>query len=125
MSFIRNLRRAFIIFSVEVTILAISYCTYAVYSGYLITGILIGDILFWAFLAMLFVLDYFIVFNWQEKVEEEPHESMQPSFGSTKKEQALKYLRVIGNLSSKQLASLLETDVRNLSKWNTSRFRLY
>ncbi len=37
--------------------------------------------------------------------------------GATKKEQALKFLKVLGSLSSNQLASLLEVDVRNLSKF--------
>jgi len=36
---------------------------------------------------------------------------------ATKKEQALKFLKVLGNLSSNQLAALLEIDVRNLSKF--------
>jgi hypothetical protein len=117
MSFIRNLKRAFTIFSVEVTILAIGYCIYAIWNGYLITGIVIGDILFWSFLTVLFLLDYFVISTRQEKIKEDQIELKETFFGSTKKEQALKYLKVIGNLTSNQLANLLEIDVRNLSKF--------
>lgn len=117
MSFIHNLKKTFIVFSVEITILAIGYCIYVIWNGYLITEILIGDILFWAFLVLLFVLDYFIVSTRQKKEEDVQNKVKQNIAGSTKKEQTLKYLRVIGNLSSKQLASLLEIDVRNLSKF--------
>ena len=35
---------------------------------------------------------------------------------SLKREQVLKYLKVLGHLTSGQLASLVEIDVRNLSK---------
>ena len=117
MSFIRNLKKAFTVFSIEVTVLAIGYCIYAIWNGYLITGIILGDILFWSFLAVLFLLNYFVIYTRQEKSEEDQIELKETFFGSTKKEQALKYLKVIGNLTSNQLANLLEIDVRNLSKF--------
>ncbi len=117
MSFVKNLKKAFTIFSVEVTFLAIGYCIYAIWNGYLITGIILGDILFWSFIAVLFLLDYFVISTRQEKSEENHIGVKETFFGPTKKEQALKYLKVIGNLSSNQLANLLEIDVRNLSKF--------
>ena len=117
MSFVKNLKRAFTIFSIEVTFLAIGYCVYVIWNGYLITGIVIGDVLFWSFLAVLFLLNYFVISTRQEKVEEDQIVVKETFFGSTKKEQALKYLKVIGNLTSNQLANLLEIDVRNLSKF--------
>jgi len=117
MSLTHDLKNAFIVFSIEVASLTIGYCVYAVWNGYLITGFLIGDILFWAFLTMLFVLDYAVISNRQKETGDEQNELGTSSIGSTKKEQALKYLRVIGNLTSGQLASLLEVDARNLSKF--------
>lgn len=117
MSFIRNLKRTFTIFSIEVTFLAIGYCIYVIWNRYLITGMILGDVLFWSFLAVLFLLNYFVISTRQEEVEEEQAELKQTSFGYTKKEQALKYLKVIGNLTSNQLANLLDIDVRNLSKF--------
>lgn len=117
MSFVGNLKKTFNIFSIEIASLAIGYCLYVVWKGYLITGILIGDVLFWSFLAVLFLLNYFVISTRQEKVEEDQIELKETFFGSTKKEQALKYLKIIGNLTSNQLANLLEIDVRNLSKF--------
>lgn len=88
---LQNLKKALIFFSIEVTILALGYCIYAFLNGYLITGILIGDLLFWAFLALLFCLDYFIVSTRQDKEENIQNEIKQTIAGSTKKEQTLKY----------------------------------
>jgi len=117
MSFAKNLKKTFTIFSIEVTFLAIGYCIYVIWNGYLITGIILGDILFWSFLTVLFLLNYFVLSTRQEKTEEDQIGLKETFFGSTKKEQTLKYLKVIGNLTSNQLANLLEIDVRNLSKF--------
>jgi DNA-binding transcriptional ArsR family regulator/KaiC/GvpD/RAD55 family RecA-like ATPase len=69
------------------------------------------------FLSVLFALDYAIV-SWRSSDEnEESEEPSQTPASGTKREQALKYLKVLGKVSSGQLASLLEIDVRNLSKF--------
>jgi DNA-binding transcriptional ArsR family regulator len=115
-SVLPGLKKAFTWFSIEVALLSMGYCVLVVWSGAFITGILLGDVLLFAFLTVLFILDYTIA----SRIEsEKPGEDIQisPVAAQTKKEQALKYLKVIGNLTSGQLASLLELDVRNLSKF--------
>jgi KaiC/GvpD/RAD55 family RecA-like ATPase len=68
---------------------------------------------------MLFGLNVALISKWQGKETEEPaaNSDTAATGGATKKEQALKLLRVMGSLSSNQLAALLEIDVRNLSKF--------
>lgn len=116
MSVLPNLKRAFTWFSIEVALLSIGYCVLIVWSGAFITGILLGDVLLFAFLTVLFILDYTIASRSESEKQGEDIQ-VSPVVVQTKKEQALKYLKVIGNLSSGQLASLLELDVRNLSKF--------
>src|SRR5208337_5020072 len=53
----------------------------------------------------------------KETEETAANSDTAPIGGATKKEQALKFLKVLGSLSSNQLAALLEIDVRNLSKF--------
>lgn len=114
MAFFQRLRRAFIIFSVEVSLLVFSYWGFLVFNGSYVTGALLGEVLFYAFLTTLFILDYVLV---SRRIEENSEIATVLPSQTTKKEQALKYLKVMGNLSSNQLASLLEIDVRNLSKF--------
>ena len=116
MNVLRSLKRAFTWFSIEVALLSIVYCMLVVWSGDSITGILLGDVLLFAFLTVLFILDYAIASRSESESQEEDAQ-ISPAAVQTKKEQALKYLKVIGNLTSGQLASLLELDIRNLSKF--------
>ena len=116
MSVLHSLKRAFTWFSIEVALLSIGYCALILWGGAFITGILLGDVLLFAFLAVLFILDYAIASR-SESENQEGDTQLSPVVAQTKKEQALKYLKVIGNLTSGQLASLLELDVRNLSKF--------
>jgi DNA-binding transcriptional ArsR family regulator/KaiC/GvpD/RAD55 family RecA-like ATPase len=115
-SVLHSLKRAFTWFSIEVALLSIGYCVLVVWSGAFVTGILLGDVLLFAFLTVLFILDYAITSRSESENQEEDTQ-ISPAAAQTKKEQALKYLKVIGNLTSGQLASLLEIDVRNLSKF--------
>jgi KaiC/GvpD/RAD55 family RecA-like ATPase len=68
---------------------------------------------------MLFALNIALVSKWLGKETEETAVNSDTASmgGATKKEQALKFLKVSGSLSSNQLATLLEIDVRNLSKF--------
>ena len=116
MSVLCSLKKAFIWFCIEVALLSIGYCLLILVNGSYITGILFGDVLLFAFLATLFVLDYAIASRGDAQSQEAVGE-LTPVTAQTKKEQALKYLRTLGNVTSGQLASLLEIDVRNLSKF--------
>jgi len=111
-----SLKKAFIWFCIEVALLSIGYCLLILVNGSYITGILFGDVLLFAFLATLFVLDYAIASKGDAQSQEAVGE-LAPATAQTKKEQALKYLRTLGNVTSGQLASLLDVDVRNLSKF--------
>ena len=115
MNVLHSLRRAFIWFSIEVTLLSIGYCALVLWSGAFITGILLGDVLLFAFLTVLLILDYAIASRSGPESKEDDIQ-VSPTVFQTKKDQVLKYLRAIGSLTSGQLASLLEVDVRNLSK---------
>ena len=64
---------------------------------------------------MLFALDYVVISRRPQEEVTTPEPTQAPS--GTKREQALRYLKILGGLSSGQLASLLEVDVRNLSKF--------
>jgi len=85
-------------------------------SGALVTGILLGDALLFAFLTILFILDY-VIASRSVAEDQETEDQASPVQMQTKKDQALKYLKVLGSVTSGQLASLLEIDVRNLSKF--------
>jgi len=109
------LRRVLTWFLVEVALLSLGYCDVVLWSGNFITGILLGDVLLFAFLTVLFLLNLAITSrntsNQDEGIE------IPPAVAQTKKDQALKYLKTLGNVTSGQLTSLLEVDVRNLSKF--------
>ena len=68
-------------------------------------------------MTTLFALDYAIMSRHSSGEVGEERISDQVPVSGTKREQALKYLKVLGHLSSAQLASVLEIDVRNLSKF--------
>ena len=112
---LRSLRKAITWFLVEVGLLSIGYCGLVLWSGTFVTGLLLGDALLLAFLTILFILDCVVA----SRSESEDQEEAQPSpvVAQTKKDLVLKYLKTIGSLTSGQLASLLEIDVRNLSKF--------
>jgi len=112
-----NLRGTILAFSVEVTCLAFGYLTYLLWIGNSVTGSALSDLLLLGFLLVLFALDYAIVSKRPSGESEEGQLPDQTPATSTKREQALKYLKVLGHVSSGQLASLLEIDVRNLSKF--------
>jgi KaiC/GvpD/RAD55 family RecA-like ATPase/DNA-binding transcriptional ArsR family regulator len=65
---------------------------------------------------VLLALNYAIISRHPSDDTEVTAEPSTPPVG-TKREQALRYLKILGRLSSGQLASLLEIDVRNLSKF--------
>ena len=114
MNVLRSLKRAFTWFSIEVTLLSIGYFTIVLWNGAFVTGILMEVVLLFALLTVLFILDYVVASrkDLSQEGAEEPPVAIQ-----TKKDQTLKYLKTIGNLTSGQLASLLEVDIRNLSKF--------
>jgi KaiC/GvpD/RAD55 family RecA-like ATPase len=112
----RNLKRAVLVFGLEFTCIVFAYLGYIISNEVSITGSMLTDFLFFGFLSVLFALDYAIASKYPSDGSEENGEAVIPS-GGTKKEQVLKYLKVLGNISSGQLASLLEVDVRNLSKF--------
>ena len=68
-------------------------------------------------MSTLFALDYAIISKRSSDETEEEEAPDQVAASGTKREQALKFLKVLGHVSSGQLASLLEIDVRNLSKF--------
>ena len=112
-----NLKRTIVTFSLEVTFLLFAYLVYLVSDGAWITGSALTDALLFGFFSVLFAFDYAIMSRSpHDEVNETEAPDQTPSSG-TKKEQALKYLKVLGKVSSGQLASLLEIDVRNLSKF--------
>ena len=112
-----NLKRTLVVFGLEVTILLFVYLAYLVRNGTSITGSALTDLLLLGFFSVLFALDYAIISKHPtDETSESESPDQMPSSG-TKKEQALKYLKVLGRLTSGQLASLLEIDVRNLSKF--------
>jgi DNA-binding transcriptional ArsR family regulator/KaiC/GvpD/RAD55 family RecA-like ATPase len=112
----RNLKRTTIAFGLEVTCLAFAYLAYLLWNGISITGSALSDIVLLGFLSTLFALNYAIASR-RTSNETEEEEALGAPASGTKREQALKYLRVLGHVSSGQLASLLEIDVRNLSKF--------
>jgi hypothetical protein len=107
------------VFVFEVGGLVLGYYAYLAWTGVSVTGSLFSDILLPASLVMMFGLNVAVVSRWPTKETDETVVSPDTSAtaGGTKKEQALKFLKVLGSLSSNQLAALLEIDVRNLSKF--------
>jgi len=104
-------------FGVEVTCLVLTYLAYLLWNGIWVTGSALFDTLLLGFLSTLFALNYaFVSRHSSEEIENQKTLDDLPSAG-TKREQALKYLKVLGHVTSGQLASLLEIDVRNLSKF--------
>lgn len=97
----------------------LGYYAYLVWAGVSLTGSTISDILLPVSLSMMFGLNFAVVSRWPGRETDESAANLDSSTvaGGTKKEQALKFLRVMGSLSSSQLATLLEIDVRNLSKF--------
>jgi DNA-binding transcriptional ArsR family regulator len=112
----RNLKRTTLAFGLEVTCLAFAYLAYLLWNGISITGSAFSDALLLGFMSTLFALNYAIISRSSGEPEEGAVSDQAPASG-TKREQALKYLKVLGHVSSGQLASLLEIDVRNLSKF--------
>jgi DNA-binding transcriptional ArsR family regulator/GTPase SAR1 family protein len=112
---VQNFKRSLVAFSLEFTCIVFTYLTYLLWSGILITGSILTDVLFFSFLIVLFMLNYAVTSRYPSD-EGESVEATAPS-GGTKKEQVLKYLKVLDRLNSGQLASLLEIDIRNLSKF--------
>jgi KaiC/GvpD/RAD55 family RecA-like ATPase/DNA-binding transcriptional ArsR family regulator len=115
-SIARNVKRTLTLFSVEVACFALGYVAYTLWKEGSMTGSTLSDALLLFSLSMLIVLDYAIVGRHPPDETNATSESTGAS-GSTKREQVLKYLKVLGSVSSGQLASLLEIDVRNLSKF--------
>jgi DNA helicase HerA-like ATPase len=113
----RNLKRTAVAFGLEVTCLAFAYLAYLLWNGYSITGSTLSDIILLGFLSTLFALNYAIFSRRSSAEIEEAEATDQAPASGTKREQALKYLKLLGHVSSGQLASLLEIDVRNLSKF--------
>jgi KaiC/GvpD/RAD55 family RecA-like ATPase len=112
-----NLKRALVAFGLEVTCLVFAYLAYLLSNDTSISGSALSDILLLGFLSTLFALNYAIISRRSpDETGEEETPDQVPALG-TKREQALKYLKVLGKVSSGQLASLLEIDVRNLSKF--------
>jgi len=101
----------------EFTCLAFGYLAYLLWNRVSITGSAFSDTLLLGFLSTLFALNYAIASRLSTANAEENEMTDNTAHSGTKREQALKYLKVLGHLSSAQLASLLEIDVRNLSKF--------
>jgi len=115
---IRVIVKSIVAFFFEVGALAVGYYAYLALNGISITGNSLADLLLPTSLVMLFALNATLVSKWLGKETEESSPVPNGSKGeATKKEQALKSLKVLGSLSSNQLAALLEIDVRNLSKF--------
>ena len=117
MGFGLNLKRALVAFGLEVACLVFAYLAYLLWNGNSITGSVLSDALLLGFLSTLFALDYAIISKRAVEVIDENEATDIAASQGTKREQALKYLKVLGHLTSGQLASLLEIDVRNLSKF--------
>ena len=113
----RNLKPALVAFSLEVTCLTFAYLTYLLWNGIPITGSDLSDVLLLGFFSVLFALDYAIISRHSSEEIDDTKAPDDVPFPGTKREQALKYLKVLGKVSSGQLASLLDIDVRNLSKF--------
>jgi len=112
----RNFKRTVATFSLEITCLVFAYFGYLFWSKGSITDSTLTDMLLLALLSVLFALDYTVIARYSTVETDTASEPSTPPVG-TKREQALRYLKVLGRLSSGQLASLLEVDVRNLSKF--------
>ena len=97
----------------------VGYYAYLIWTGVSVTGSPFSDILLPVSLIMMFGLNVAVVSRWHGREADETAAATDnsPTVGATKKEQALKFLKVLGSLSSNQLAALLEIDVRNLSKF--------
>jgi KaiC/GvpD/RAD55 family RecA-like ATPase len=106
-------------FLFELGALVLGYYAYLIWTGVSVTGSPFSDILLPVSLIMMFGLNVAVVSRWHGREADETAAATDnsPTVGATKKEQALKFLKVMGNLSSNQLAALLEIDVRNLSKF--------
>jgi len=113
----RSLKRALVAFGLEVTCLVFAYLAYLLWNGISISGSALSDTLLLGFLSTLFALNYAIISKRPVEVIDENEATDIAASQGTKREQALKYLKVLGKASSGQLASLLEIDVRNLSKF--------
>jgi KaiC/GvpD/RAD55 family RecA-like ATPase/DNA-binding transcriptional ArsR family regulator len=113
----RNLKRTLVAFGVEFTCLAFGYLAYLLWNRVSITGSAFSDALLLGFLSTLFALNYAIASRLSTANAEENEMTDNTAHPGTKREQALKYLKVLGHVTSGQLASLLEIDVRNLSKF--------
>ena len=116
MGIARNVKRSLAVFSVELTCLVFAYLAYVLWKDGSITGSALTDALLLVSLCMLLALDYATISRHPSDETDLTAESVTPPAG-TKREQALRYLKVLGKLSSGQLASLLEVDIRNLSKF--------
>ncbi len=116
---IRVIVKSIVAFFFEVGALAVGYYAYLTLNGISVTGNSLADLLLPTSLVMLFGLNVALISKWLGKETEETAATPDTSAGAggTKKEQALKFLNVLGSLSSNQLATLLEIDVRNLSKF--------
>lgn len=108
-----------LVFVFEIGALVLGYYAYLALNGVSVTGNPLSDILLPISLGMMFGLNVAVVSRWSPKETEETAANPDTPViaGTTKKEQALKFLKVLGSLSSNQLAALLEVDVRNLSKF--------
>ncbi|MGA3406039.1 MAG: DUF87 domain-containing protein [Candidatus Bathyarchaeia archaeon] len=116
---LRILAKSVLAFLFELGALVLGYYAYLAWIGASVTGSSMSDILLPVSLIMMFGLNVAVVSRWHggEPDETAAATDNSPTVGATKKEQALKFLKVLGNLSSNQLAVLLEIDVRNLSKF--------
>jgi KaiC/GvpD/RAD55 family RecA-like ATPase len=116
---LRTLAKSVLAFVFEVGALVLGYYAYLALNGVSLTGSLFSDILLPVSLVMMFGLNVAVASRWPSKETYQTSTNLDTSVtaGATKKEQALKFLRVMGSLSSNQLAALLEIDVRNLSKF--------
>ena len=116
---LRILAKSALAFGFEVGSLVVGYYAYLIWTGMSVTGSPFSDILLPVSLIMMFGLNVAVVSRWRGRETDETAAATDnsPTVGATKKEQALKFLKVLGNLSSNQLAALLEIDVRNLSKF--------
>jgi KaiC/GvpD/RAD55 family RecA-like ATPase len=115
----RILAKSVLAFVFEVGALVLGYYAYLTLNHVSVTGSQFSDILLPISIAMMFGLNVALVSRWPSKETNEAgtNPDISVTAGATKKEQALKFLRVMGSLSSNQLAALLEIDARNLSKF--------
>jgi len=114
-----TLSKSVLTFVFEIGALGLGYYAYLSLNEISVTGSRISDILLPVSLFMMFGLNIAVVSRWHGRGADETAAATDnsPTLGGTKKEQALKFLKVLGSLSSNQLAALLEIDVRNLSKF--------